>query len=174
MRIANTALVIAIAAAAAGCTGMQTAGVRASATLEPRSGSQVSGTVSFSEQAGAVKAHVELAGLAPNSVHGFHVHDKGDCSAADAASAGGHFNPGGTLHGSVTAAVHHAGDLPSLNADGSGHVRTDLVLGGVTLSPGPTSILGRSVIVHLNPDDYTSQPAGNSGPKVACGVIVAK
>lgn len=174
MRTAITALVVTVFAAVSGCTGMQSAAVRAAATIEPRSASQVSGSVTFSERGSTVNGHVELAGLAPNSMHGFHVHEKGDCSAADASSAGGHFNPGGTMHGSVTAAVHHAGDLPSLSADGSGHVRTDFVLTGVTLSPGPTSIIGRSVIVHANPDDYTSQPAGNSGPKVACGVIAAK
>ena len=153
------------------CAGMRSAQLTAAATVEPRSGSTVAGTVRFTEAAGRVRAHVELTGLAPNSEHGFHVHDKGDCSAPDAASAGGHFNPGGTAHGRAGVAPHHAGDLPGLRADAAGKVRTDLELTGVTLAPGPTSIVGRSVLVHRDADDYTTQPSGNAGPRIACGVI---
>ena len=156
------------------CAGMRSAQLTATATVEPRSGSTVAGTVRFTEAAGRVRAHVELAGLAPNSEHGFHVHDKGDCSAPDAASAGGHFNPGGTAHGRAGATPHHAGDLPSLRTDAAGKVRADLELAGVTLAPGPSSIVGRSVLVHRDPDDYTTQPSGNSGPRIACGVIASR
>jgi len=155
----------------AGCTGMGSSALRAHATVEPRSGSAVAGTVRFSEGHGQVRAHVELAGLVPNSEHGFHVHEKGDCTAPDAASAGGHFNPGGSAHGRAGAMPHHAGDLPSLHADAAGKVRADLELTGVTLAPGPTSIVGRSVVVHRDADDYTTQPSGNSGPRIACGVV---
>jgi Cu-Zn family superoxide dismutase len=143
----------------------------ASAVLEARSASTVTGRVSFREQQGGVRAQVELHGLAPGSEHGFHVHDKGDCSAADATSAGGHFNPAGTAHGRAGSGVHHAGDAPSVVADAHGDVKIDLVLDGVTLAPGPTSIVGRAVVVHRDRDDFTSQPAGNAGPRVACGVI---
>lgn len=171
------ALIIAAAASAvlaAGCTGMRSSTLAASAAVEPRSGSTVTGTVRFEEAAGRVRAHVELAGLAPNSEHGFHVHDKGDCSAPDAASAGAHFNPDGSAHGRAGGSPHHAGDLANLRADASGKVRTDLDLAGVTLAPGPRSIVGRSVIVHRDADDYTTQPSGNSGPRIACGVIAQR
>jgi Cu-Zn family superoxide dismutase len=164
----------AVAVLIAGCAGMRSPALTASATVEPRSGSAVAGTVRFSESGGRVRAHVELAGLAPSSEHGFHVHDKGDCSAPDAASAGGHFKPGGSPHGRAGSAPHHAGDLPNLRADASGKVRIDLELADVTLAPGPTSIVGRSVVVHRDADDYTTQPSGNSGPRVACGVIAQR
>jgi superoxide dismutase, Cu-Zn family len=164
----------AVAALLSACASMRSAALAASATVEPRSGSAVAGTVRLTEAGGRVRAHVEFAGLVPNSEHGFHVHDKGDCSAPDAASAGGHFNPGGSPHGRAGGAgspPHHAGDLPNLHADASGKVRADLELAGVTLAAGPTSIVGRSLIVHRDADDYTTQPSGNSGPRIACGVI---
>ena len=172
---ANRLLLSAVVAAAlAGCAGTTTKPLNAVATLEPRSGSTVAGVVKLHERDGRVHARVEVSGLAANSLHGFHVHDKGDCSAPDATSAGGHFNPGGVAHGEAGAAVHHAGDMPSVRADAAGRVRADFDLGGVTLSAGPTSIIGRSFIVHRDADDYSTQPSGNSGPRVACGVIGAK
>ena len=174
VRTSHALLAAFTAASLTACAGMTTKPLHAVATLEPRSGSTVAGTVQLRERDGRVHARVELTGLAANSVHGFHVHDKGDCSAPDAASAGGHFNPGATAHGEAGAAVHHAGDMPSLRADASGRVRADFDLSGVTLAAGPTSIIGRSLIVHRDPDDYTTQPSGNSGPRVACGVIGAK
>lgn len=174
MRLSAVTLPIAAAALLAGCASMSPAPLRAGATLEARSGSAVTGRVDLTESGGQLRAHVELAGLAPNSEHGFHVHDKGDCSAADATSAGGHYNPAGTAHGRSGIAPHHAGDLPSLTADAHGNVRVDLVLEGVTLAPGPASIVGRSLVVHRDRDDFTTQPAGNSGPRVACGVIAAR
>jgi superoxide dismutase, Cu-Zn family len=162
------------AALVAACATMQPAPLTATALLEARSGSGVSGRVDLTESGGQLRAHVELAGFAPNSEHGFHIHDKGDCSAADAASAGGHYNPDGTVHGRAGVVPHHAGDLPSLAADASGKVRADVLLAGVTLAPGPNSIVGRSLVVHRDRDDFTTQPAGNSGPRVACGVIAAQ
>jgi Cu-Zn family superoxide dismutase len=174
MRLSAAILSIAAVALVGACAAMSPAAPRAVAVVEARSGSSVAGRVEFTEKRGQVRAHVELAGLAPNSEHGFHVHEKGDCSAPDAASAGGHFNPGGTAHGRAGVAPHHAGDLPSLTADARGNVRADLVLEGVTLAAGPTSIVGRSVVVHRDRDDFTSQPAGNSGPRIACGVIAAQ
>jgi Cu-Zn family superoxide dismutase len=155
----------------AGCASGPHAPARAIARLEPRSGSTVSGTVRFHQTTSGVGADIMLGGLAPGSEHGLHIHEKGDCSAADAASAGGHFNPGNTAHGSASAAVHHAGDLPSIRANAAGKVRLSVMIPNVTLESGPNSILGRSVVVHRNPDDYTTQPSGNSGPRDACGVI---
>jgi Cu-Zn family superoxide dismutase len=169
-----TGLVVTAAVCAGGCAAMQPAGPKAVATLEPRSGSSVSGRVELRQTSTGVHLHVEVAGLPPGSEHGFHVHDKGDCSAPDAASAGGHFNPTGALHGRAGGPAHHAGDLPSLTADAAGKVRVDLDVAGLTLEPGPMSIVGRSIVVHRDRDDFTTQPAGNSGPRVACGVIGAK
>ncbi len=141
------------------------------ATLESKSGSAVKGTVSFEETAGGVRLSAQVSGLTPGE-HGFHIHDKGDCSAADATSAGGHFNPGAMPHGAPHAASHHGGDLLQLEADGSGNASLVQVLPGQTLG-GATGIIGRSVVVHGGKDDYQSQPAGNSGPRIACGTIVA-
>jgi Cu-Zn family superoxide dismutase len=155
----------------AGCVVQGARPLHATATLEPRSGSAVKGLARLTERRGVVRARVEVEGLAPNSVHGFHLHEKGDCSAPDASSAGGHFNPGNAAHGRADAAVHHAGDLPSLVADAGGRARVMFEIPGVTLTAGPTSIIGRSFVIHRDADDFTSQPAGNSGPRVACGVV---
>ncbi len=174
MRLVAAVLPIASAALLAACASTSHAPTRATAVMEARSGSTVTGRVDLTEKAGQVRAHVELTGLAPNSEHGFHIHEKGDCSAADAASAGGHYNPAGVAHGRAGIPPHHAGDLPSLTADASGAVHADVLIDGVTLAAGPTSIIGRSVVVHGGRDDFTSQPAGNSGPRVACGIIAAK
>jgi Cu-Zn family superoxide dismutase len=153
------------------CAGHSPPPLRATVALEPRSGSNVSGRVELAESKGQLRAHVELTGLEANSEHGFHVHEKGDCSAPDASSAGGHFNPFGTAHGHAGIPPHHAGDLPSLIADSRGRVNADLVLEGLTLGAGTTSIAGRSLVVHRDRDDFTTQPAGNAGPRLACGVL---
>ena len=174
MRLSATVLPLAATALVAACTSTAHAPTRATAVLEARSDSSITGRVDLTEKAGQVRAHVELKGLAPNSEHGFHIHDKGDCSAADASSAGGHYNPTGVAHGRAGIPPHHAGDLPSLTADSNGAVHADVLVDGVTLAPGPTSIIGRSLVVHGGRDDFTSQPAGNSGARVACGVISAK
>ena len=142
----------------------------AAALLEGRSGSQVRGSVTFAPVGDKIRVSVQASNLTPGP-HGFHIHEVGDCSAADAASAKGHFNPGGHAHGAVTAAEHHAGDMPNLVADADGNALMTSELAGVSLDEGSTGILGRAVVIHADPDDYTSQPAGNSGKRVACGVI---
>jgi len=102
------------------------------------------------------------------------VHEKGDCSSPDAMSAGGHFNPGGSPHGNFEAATHHAGDLPSLKADAGGTVKFDFATRSLTVGDkGPNDVVGKGLIVHRDPDDYTTQPTGNSGPRIACAVIAA-
>jgi Cu-Zn family superoxide dismutase len=156
-------------AALAGCQSMQTSD-GAAATLEARSGSKVSGVVSFRASGDKLLVSGSFSGLTPNAEHGFHVHEKGDCSAPDASSAGGHFNPTGTPHGPAGAA-HHAGDLPNIRADAAGNASYQVAIEGVDIA-GPLGIVGRSVVVHRDRDDYTSQPAGNSGPRIACGVIL--
>ena len=148
-------------------------GPGAVATLAPTAGNATAGQVMFHEMGGHLMAHARITGLKPNAEHGFHLHEKGDCSAPDGTSAGGHFNPTGQPHGPQGAA-HHAGDMPALKADANGVADVHFHLDGPTIAAGPTSIIGRSVIVHAMPDDYTTQPTGNSGARIACGVIAAR
>lgn len=155
----------------AGCASTAD-GTAATASLAARSGSSVSGDVSFSETPDGLRVRAKIVGLTPGA-HGFHIHETGDCSAPDAMSAKGHFNPGGKAHGFHKDPEHHGGDLPNLMANAQGEATYIYELAGLGLS-GPTGVLGRSVVVHADPDDYKSQPAGNSGKRVACGVIVAK
>lgn len=150
------------------CAG-HSAAPAASATLVGKSGSQVSGSVGFSEMAGGVRVTADVKGLTPGE-HGFHIHESGDCSAADATSAKGHYNPASKAHGHHTAMDHHSGDLNNLVANAQGEAKASMEIKGVTLA----EIGGRSVVIHADPDDYKSQPAGNSGKRIACGTIAAK
>lgn len=148
---------------------------RAVAVLSPTTGNQARGVVMFTEDGDRVKVVADVEGLTPGANHGFHIHELGDCSAPDAASAGGHFNPTGHPHAGPMAMVRHGGDLGNLKADGAGKAHLELTIDGVTVHDGPTCILGRGLIVHLKEDDLTTQPTGNAGPRIACGVIgVAK
>lgn len=169
---------MAVVALTAGCLGgapgaTAPGGARAEAALAPTAGSSTAGSVRFVQRGDRTLVEARVSGLAPGSEHGFHVHEKGDCSAPDAMSAGGHFNPGGQPHGAPGAAARHAGDLPALVADAQGvaTVRFDSELLGV--ASGTASVVGRSVIVHRDPDDYRTQPTGNSGARLACGVVRA-
>ena len=146
---------------------------KATANLASASGSLVSGKVSLVPLAqGGVRITGVVGGLRANSAHGFHVHEKGDCSAVDASSAGAHFNPFEDKHGKTGSASHHAGDMDNIVADAEGVARPNLQVGGVTLGGGAINdIAGRAVVVHAAADDYASQPAGNAGARVACGVI---
>jgi Cu-Zn family superoxide dismutase len=148
-------------------------GPTAVAELKPTAGNTVTGTVRFEQSASKVIVTASITGLKPNSEHGFHVHEKGDCSAPDATSAGGHFNPGGKPHGHHGKAERHAGDMPNLRADASGVARVMLESDLLSVGSGSADVIGRSVVIHRDPDDYASQPAGNSGPRLSCGVIVA-
>lgn len=164
------ALVVA-ALLAAGCATTAGTAPSAVAKLEPTTGNTARGTVTFTQKGGKVVVDAKVAGLAPGS-HGFHIHEKGDCSSGDGLSAGGHFNPDGKPHG-PQGAPHHGGDMPSLKADASGQAKASFVLEGVTVTAGPASIVGRGLIVHKDPDDYRTQPTGNAGARVACAVIQA-
>ncbi len=144
----------------------------ATATLRSTSGSDVTGTVTFTEEEGGVRVFAMISGLKPGA-HGFHIHENGDCSAPDGSSAGGHFNPDGAPHGGPDSPEHHAGDLGNIEADPGGVGHYEQVIPGITLDDGPNSVVGRAIVVHEGADDLTSQPSGNSGPRVACGVIVA-
>lgn len=163
--------VLALAGCAShGAMGADRAG--AHATLEARSGSQVGGTLQLDDMDGGVHVTGQVTGLAPNSDHGFHIHEKGDCSAADASSAGGHFNPMAQPHGKIGAMPHHLGDQMNLHADANGVATVDAHFAGTSLGSGqPNDVMNRALVVHAAPDDYTSQPAGNAGKRVACGVI---
>ena len=144
----------------------------ATANLASASGSRVSGRLALMPMGDGVHLMGEVGGLSPGSSHGFHVHEKGDCSAADATSAGGHFNPAAQPHGRAGQGAHHAGDADNLMANASGVAKVDVHLRGVTLGGGAANdIAGRAVVVHAVADDYRSQPAGNAGARVACGVI---
>ena len=163
-------LATAVALFVVGCASMQPAGPTAVAELKPTAGSKTEGTVSFTQRGDKVVVVARVSGLAPGS-HGFHIHDKGDCSAPDGTSAGGHFNPLGKPHAQPTTADRHAGDMPMLEADGAGNATLTATLDVITIGSGATDIVGRGVIVHKDPDDWKTQPTGNSGARVACGVI---
>lgn len=159
-------------AAAAPAPAAQSTARQAVANLSSASGSLVSGTVVLMPMGGGVHLTGEVGGLVPSSVHGFHIHEKGDCSAADASSAGGHFAPANNPHGKRGSGPHHAGDMDNLTANAEGVVRIDKHLGDVTLGGGAANdIASRAIVVHAKPDDYTSQPSGDAGARVACGVI---
>jgi len=161
---------IAAAMLAAGCASMAPTGPKATTKLEPTKGNTANGTVTFTQKGDKVVVDAKLAGLAPGS-HGFHIHEKGDCSSGDGMSAGGHFNPKAAAHGKYDAGAHHSGDMPNLRADANGVAKFSWEDDELTVTDGPASVVGRSVIVHRDPDDYKTQPARNSGPRVACGVI---
>jgi superoxide dismutase, Cu-Zn family len=175
------ALALVVAVPALAQHGELTAGsinasvTRAVAVLSPTTGHQAKGVVTFTQDGDKVKVVADVEGLTPGANHGFHIHELGDCSAPDAASAGGHFNPTGHPHAGPMAMARHGGDLGNLKADAAGKAHLELTVDGVTVHDGPTCILGRGLIVHLKEDDLTTQPTGNAGPRIACGVIgVAK
>ncbi len=145
---------------------------RAEAALAPASASLISGRMVLLPVADGVRITGTVGGLPPLRTFGFHVHERGDCSAVDASSAGAHFNPAAAPHGRSGSGPHHAGDMDNLQSNAEGVAQVDLRLPGVTLGGGgPGDIVGRALVVHADPDDYRSQPAGNAGARVACGVI---
>ena len=159
-----------VAAFMAGC---QTAPSEptASATLQPTKGSTVRGTASFVQVGNHVRLTANVSGLRSNAEFGFHIHEAGDCSSGDGMSAKGHFNPHGKPHGHTSTQERHAGDLPNLKSDANGNATATVLLDIITITPGPASVVGRGLIVHVQPDDYRSQPVGNAGARSACAVI---
>jgi Cu-Zn family superoxide dismutase len=152
-----------------GCSSEPTAAGKLRCELQPTTGNTVSGWVTFESMADHVHVKAEVKGLAPGR-HGFHIHEKGDCSSGDGKSAGGHFNPAGAPHAGPDAATRHAGDLGNLEANEEGIARYDGMDFVIRLS-GEQSILGKGVIVHAEEDDLTTQPTGAAGARLACGVI---
>jgi len=141
------------------------------AVIHASSGSSCKGIVRFTEESKGVRVVADIEGLAPSSKHGFHVHEYGDCSAPDATSAGSHFDAAGTKHhGMPSDAMKHTGDMGNIEADAGGKAHYEITLEGATINGAQAPILGRAVIVHANPDDF-SQPVGNAGGRIGCGVI---
>jgi Cu-Zn family superoxide dismutase len=170
-RFQNILAAATAAALVAGCQGMRADGPRATANLEPTKGSTVRGTTTFMQHGDKVHVVATVTGLRPNGEFGFHIHEAGDCSSGDGMSAKGHFNPQNKPHAHAGTSERHAGDLPSLKSDASGTARLDAMLDIITVAPGPTSIVGRGLIVHVQPDDFKTQPTGNAGARSACAVI---
>ena len=144
----------------------------ATATLQPTEGNDTRAELRFEMADGYVHITGQVTGLEAGGEHGFHVHEFGDCSAADGTSAGGHFNPDASDHGRAGQGEHHVGDSDNLMANDEGVAEVDRQLHGATIGDGAaTDIVGKGVIVHAGADDYVSQPTGDAGARLACGVI---
>lgn len=143
-------------------------------TLAPTQDNKAAGALTFHAETDGVRITGQLTGLDPNSEHGFHIHANGDCSAPDATSAGGHFNPTQQPHGHAGTGPHHAGDIPNQRANAQGIAEVNVLVHGISLEEGSANdVVGRALIVHAKPDDYHSQPSGDAGSRIACGVITA-
>jgi len=143
--------------------------------MKPTEGNTAAGQLSLLVEAGGIRISGTLQGASPAGEHGFHVHESGDCSAPDASSAGGHFSAAGMSHGDPASDSHHTGDMPNQTADAQGRIDVNVLLEGVEYGTGSaTDIANRALVLHQKADDYTSQPAGDSGPRIACGVIPAR
>jgi superoxide dismutase, Cu-Zn family len=141
---------------------------KAIAVLTPSKSSTIQGTVTFSEENGSVMISATLTGLTPGK-HGFHIHEWGNINCSDGMCTGSHYNPTGSKHGDADATERHIGDMGNIEADANGNAtfqRTDSVLA----LNGSHSVIGHAVVLHENQDDF-SQPTGNSGGRVAYGVI---
>ena len=142
----------------------------ATAVLHPTNGSDVTGTVTFTQTENGIRVTAAVANLEPEMLHGFHIHQFGDCRSPDATSAGGHFNPDHVDHGGPSDDIRHVGDLGNIPADENGAAEIDFLDSHLELS-GENSIIGRGVIVHAGEDDFITQPTGAAGARLACGVI---
>lgn len=143
---------------------------RAIAVVHPTEGNDVSGTVEFTEVDEGIRIVAEIHGLKPNTQHGFHVHERGDCSDPKAERAGGHFNPDNASHGAPDDEERHVGDLANIQADENGVGQYERIDRTLSFS-GDSNVVGRAVIVHEGEDDLESQPTGDAGARLGCGVI---
>jgi len=137
--------------------------------IDAVSGSQCKGTITITQEKDGLRIHGTVEGLTPGN-HGFHIHEFGDCSALDASSAGGHFNPTRGTHGGPHDPNRHIGDLGNIYANENGVATIDDTAYRIRLN-GPHSIIGRSIIIHASEDDLRTQPAGAAGSRIGCGVI---
>jgi Cu-Zn family superoxide dismutase len=167
--LAGAAAIVLLAA----CETVPTESPRATAQLQPTKGNKTMGEATFEQVGNKVRVTVYVQGLKPGQQHGLHVHEAGDCSSGDGMSAKGHFNPFNKPHGHPSSDERHAGDLPALVAYKDGRAKVQVDVDVITVTPGPASIVGRGLIVHADPDDYKTQPTGNAGARLACGVIRA-
>jgi Cu-Zn family superoxide dismutase len=145
----------------------------ASAIIEGRSGRRASGFASFTEVPGGVLIVVDIQGATPGT-HGIHIAQYGDCDAANASSAGPHFDPVDTSHGSPDSSIHHAGDLGNIEIDQKGVGHYERTIRGLTVRPSPYSVVYRALVLNERADDFKTQPAGDSGARIACGVILPR
>ncbi len=177
MKFTTPALLVISAFALSACATTTPANrPTAQAQLRPTAGNTASGVMTVVQQADHLSVSLHAQGVPPGP-HGFHVHEHGDCSSDDGSSAGGHFNPTGAEHGGPHAEHHHVGDFGNVTADANGNVdfTIDIPLTQLTLDPAsPEALAGRSVILHAIEDDLKTQPTGNSGKRLACGVIELK
>ncbi len=150
---------------------VQTSVKKAIAKVTPYPDHEVSGQVTFTKVPQGIRVVADVNGLKPGK-HGFHVHEHGDCSGKDGMKAGGHFNPTNNKHGGPDSPERHVGDLGNLEADENGHAYYERIDKLISFE-GKNSILGKSIIIHADPDDYVTQPTGNSGPRIACGKVEA-
>lgn len=143
--------------------------VRASAVIHSTKGNTITGVVYFEQKSDGLHITADIEGLTPG-LHGIHIHEYGDCACDDAICTGEHFNPTNQPHGGLSSAQRHVGDFGNLEANSQGIAHLAIVDKLTTLN-GPHSILGRALIVHAQPDDLVSQPSGNSGARIGCGVV---
>jgi superoxide dismutase, Cu-Zn family len=161
--------------AIAGSTATAETAAGASVQLASTQGNTANGGLKISAAGTGVHISGTVQGLPPDSEFGFHFHEKGDCSAPDATSAGEHFNPTGQSHGSPENPSRHAGDMLNVRSDAQGVAEVSIDNAGVSLHTGqPNDVLGKALVMHAKPDDYTTQPAGAAGDRIACGVVAVR
>ena len=172
MKRSATVMISVLLAALSACSVLKD-GPRAVAQLDATKGNMVWGSVSFVQVEGKVIVRADVRGLRPSAQFGFHVHEKGDCSSLDGMAAGEHFNPFAKPHAHYSVAERHTGDLANLRSDAEGVAVYAFETNLLTVTAGPTSVVGRAIIIHAESDDYRTQPTGNSGARIACGLIRA-
>jgi Cu-Zn family superoxide dismutase len=166
----NKLIPIAVAVALSACQSLPDENARATAQLLPTQGNKTFGEATFEQVGSKVRVTIFVQGLKPGQQHGLHIHEVGDCGN-QGENAKGHFNPFDKPHGSPTGTERHAGDLPALIANKQGRAKVQSDVDLITVGTGSSGIVGRALVVHANPDDYKSQPSGNAGDRIACGVI---
>lgn len=148
---------------------------QAAVQLSPTQGNTANGGLKIAAAGSGVRISGMVQGLKPDSEFGFHFHEKGDCSAPDATSAGAHFNPNNQQHGNPQSQPHHAGDMANVKSDAQGVAEVSIDNADVSLQSGqPNDVLGKALVMHAKPDDYQTQPSGNSGDRIACGVVAVQ